>query len=77
MNPNPSLSTLSPELQSKLRQIEEQVQLAMQDYPERLALDRLKFALALVKFVRTQIDLDATVEQSAPGGIKVSRPTQQ
>ena len=56
----------SPEIKGKLQQIEEQLQLAIQDYPERIAVDRLKFALALAKFVRHQIDLDATVEQSVP-----------
>ena len=71
MYPSPS-----PEIQAKLRQIEEQLQLAIQDYPERIALDRLKFVLALAKFVRHQIDLDATVEQSAPD-ISATRPTRQ
>ena len=66
----------SPEIQAKLRQIEEQLQLAIQDYPERIALDRLKFVLALAKFVRHQMDLDATVEQSAPD-ISATRPTRQ
>ncbi|MBV9191533.1 MAG: hypothetical protein JO292_07695 [Betaproteobacteria bacterium] len=56
----------SPEIKGKLLQIEEQLQLAIQDFPERIAVDRLKFALALAKFVRHQIDLDATVEQSIP-----------
>ena len=56
----------SPEIKGKLLQIEEQLQLAIQDYPERIAVDRLKFVLALAKFVRHQIDLDATVEQSSP-----------
>ena len=56
------------EFNQKLDQIEEQLQLAIQDYPERIAVDRLKFALALAKFVRHQIDLDATVEQSSPEG---------
>ena len=55
-----------PDLKAKLQQIEEQLQLAMQEYPQRLALDRLKFVLALARFVRHQIDLEATVEQSAP-----------
>jgi hypothetical protein len=66
----------SPDLRAKLVQIEEQLQLAMQDYPERIALDRLKFVLALAKFVRHQIDIDATLEQRAPplGG---ARPTHQ
>jgi hypothetical protein len=58
--------TSSPEVKAKLLQIEEQLQLAIQDYPERIAIDRLKFVLALAKFVRHQIDLDATVEQSLP-----------
>ena len=63
----------SPEIKAKLLQIEEQLQLALQDYPERIAVDRLKFVLALAKFVRHQIDLDATVEQSLPEGPQ-SRP---
>ena len=71
------LSQLTPELRAKLLQIEEQLQLAMQEYPERIAIDRLKFALALAKFVRHQIDLDATVDQSIPGSIKAGRPAQQ
>ena len=57
-----------PETKAKLLQIEEQLQLAIQEYPERIAVDRLKFVLALAKFVRHQIDLDATVEQSIPEG---------
>ena len=71
------LSQPSPDLKAKLLQIEEQLQLAMQEYPERIAIDRLKFALALAKFVRHQIDLDATVDQSIPGSIKAGRPAQQ
>ena len=60
------MSHTAPELKAKLQQIEEQLQMAMQEYPQRLALDRLKFALALARFVRHQIDVDATVEQSIP-----------
>jgi len=71
------LSQPSPDLKAKLLQIEEQLQLAMQEYPERIAIDRLRFALALAKFVRHQIDLDATVEQSIPGAVKLGRPAQQ
>jgi len=66
----------SPEIKGKLLQIEEQLQLAIQDYPERIAVDRLKFVLALAKFVRHQIDLDATVEQSSPDSPSLrARPT--
>jgi len=68
------IPTPSPELRAKLLQIEEQLQLAMQDYPERLALDRLKFVLALAKFVRHQIDIDATAEQTSPP-LGAVRPT--
>jgi hypothetical protein len=66
-----------PDLKAKLLQIEEQLQLAMQEFPERIAIDRLKFALALAKFVRHQLDLDATVEQTMPGALKLGRPAQQ
>ena len=68
-----SEAAASPDVKAKLRQIEEQLLLALQEFPERIAVDRLKFVLALTKFVRTQIDLDATVEQSIPAPIKVDR----
>jgi hypothetical protein len=62
------------ELKSKVQQIEDQLSLAQQEYPERIALDRVKFALALAKFVRSQLDLDATVEQTIPPGtVRVGR----
>jgi len=67
----------SPDLKAKLLQIEEQLQLALQEFPERIAYDRLKFALALAKFVRHQIDLDATVEQSIPGPVRTERSAKQ
>jgi hypothetical protein len=65
----------SPDIKAKLLQLEEQLQLAMQEFPERIAIDRLKFALALAKFVRHQIDLDATLDQtqSIPGATRASR----
>ena len=65
MYPQPTPES-RPEIKAKLLQIEEQLQLAIQEYPERISVDRLKFALALAKFIRHQIDLDATVEQSIP-----------
>ena len=70
------LPQLSPELRAKLLQIEEQLQIVMQEYPERIAIERLKFALALAKFVRNQLDQDATVEQSIPSSIKIGRAPQ-
>ena len=64
------------DLRSKMQQIEEQLQLAQQEYPQRIALDRIKLALALAKFVRSQLDLDATVEQTIPpGSVRVGRLT--
>ena len=71
------ISSSAAELKAKLQQLEEQLQLAMNEYPERIALDRLKFALALAKFVRQQIDLDATVEQSIPAPYAGTRRTSQ
>jgi hypothetical protein len=71
------LSQPSPDLKAKLLQIEEHLQLALQEFPERIAVDRLKFALALAKFVRHQIDLDATVEQSIPGSVRTERSAPQ
>jgi len=65
-----------PEVKAKLLQIEEQLQYAVQEHPNRIALDRIKFALALAKFVRHQIDLDATVEQSTPD-LSGTSPTRQ
>jgi len=70
------LPQLTPELRAKLLQIEEQLQIVMQEYPERIAIERLKFALALAKFVRNQLDQDATVEQSIPSSIKIGRAPQ-
>ena len=60
------LTGISPDLKAKLLQIEEQLQFAIREHPNRIALDRIKFALALAKFVRHQIDLDATVETTIP-----------
>ena len=60
------LPALSADLKAKLLQIEEQLQFAIHEHPNRIALERIKFALALAKFVRHQVDLDATVESSVP-----------
>ena len=77
MSTGVGVARATPDLKSKVQQIEEQLQLAQQEYPERIALDRMKFALALAKFVRHQLDLDATVEQSIPGSATVGRSAQQ
>ena len=62
------------DLKSKVQQIEEQLQLAQQEYPGRIALDRVKFALALAKFVRSQLDPEPSVEQTIPpGSVRVGK----
>ena len=74
MSTGVGVARATPDLKSKVQQIEEQLQLAQQEYPERIALDRVKFALALAKFVRSQLDRDATVEQTIPPGtVRVGR----
>ena len=42
----------------KLDQIEENLKHAVSEFPGPSALDRLKFALALIQFIRTQMALD-------------------
>ena len=42
----------------KLDQIEENLRLAIGEFPGHSALDRLKFALAHIQFIRTQMALD-------------------
>jgi hypothetical protein len=50
----------------KLDQIEENLKHAVSEFPGPSALDRLKFALALIQFIRTQVALDA--DATAPSG---------
>lgn len=66
---------LTPELKGKMLQVEEQLQLAMQEYPQRIAIERVRFALALAKFIRSQLDVEATVEQSVPASLNLGRPS--
>ena len=74
MSVGTSAARAAPDLKSKMRQIEEQLQLTQQEYPQRIALDRIKLALALAKFVRSQLDLDAAAEQTIPPGtVRVGR----
>ena len=67
---------LVKELERKTEQIEEQLQLAVKEYPDRSALERLKFATALTKYMRTELhmaacqqrlkdDPNATVDETA------------
>jgi hypothetical protein len=50
---------LVKDLENKAAQIEEQLQLAVKEYPDRIALDRLKFAMSLTRFMRTQLHINA------------------
>ena len=66
--------TAAADLKSKVQQIEEQLQLAQQEYPERIALERVRFALALARFVRSQLDPGSAAEQTIPPGtLRVGR----
>ena len=49
------------ELQDKVDQIEEQLRMAMGEYPDKIALDRLKFAAALARFISTQMSIEDSV----------------
>ena len=51
---------MSDQIRVKLDQIAENLSLVLTEYPDRIALDRIKFALALTQFVRTQAAIDAT-----------------
>ena len=49
----------------KLDQIEQNLKHAVSEFPGPSALDRVKFALALIQFIRTQVGLDADAAASA------------
>ena len=42
----------------RLAQIEQELTTALSEYPSNNALDRLKYVRALVRFVKTQIEID-------------------
>jgi hypothetical protein len=45
----------------KLVQIEQELTMALSDFPHQIALDRMKYARGLARLARTQIELDADV----------------
>lgn len=48
----------------RLAEIEQELSTALSEYPDRIALDRLKYVRGLVRLVRTQLELeqdDATI----------------
>ena len=51
------------ELERKTEQIEEQLQLAVKEYPDRSALERLKFATALTRYMRTELHMAASQQR--------------
>jgi hypothetical protein len=63
---------LTEQTHLKLRQIEEQLDLALRHYPERIALERIKFALALTRFIRMQNDLDSEATLPNPSAPRVA-----
>jgi hypothetical protein len=54
------------ELLAKLRQIEEQARLTLEEFPKNLTRERQRMIIALSKYVRTEIELARLVENSAP-----------
>lgn len=55
---------MSPSTAQKLDQIEQELTTAMTEYPSQIGIERLKFVRALVRFVKTRLDLDD--ESAAP-----------
>jgi len=42
----------------RLQQVERELTAALSEYPSDIAVDRLKFTRSLVRFVRTQLEMD-------------------
>jgi len=65
---------ISKQMATKIEQIAEQLRLAISEYPNRIALDRIKFALSLTHFVSAQIYIDknATIPDATPPDSTVS-----
>jgi hypothetical protein len=65
---------MSDQVAAKIEHIAEQLRLAISEYPDRIALDRIKFALSLTHFANTQIRMDkeATVQGPIPPNLAVS-----
>jgi hypothetical protein len=57
------MTDLVKDLENKAAQIEEQLQLVVKEYPDRIALDRLKFAMSLTRFMRTQLHINAAEQR--------------
>jgi len=56
----------SGDVAAKLTQIEEQPELAIKEYPGRIAIDRLKLALALARFCHTELHIESSGIRSVP-----------
>ena len=64
---------VSKQVLDKLDQVEREVSTAMSEYPSQIALDRLKFVRALVRFVKTQLDIEDDATVPIPGAAPESR----
>jgi hypothetical protein len=49
---------ISEKLLKKLDQIDDNLRLAIGEFPDHIVLDRLRFTLSLIQFIRTQLVLD-------------------
>ena len=54
------------EILAKLRQIEEQAQLTLDELPLRLAKDRLRLIIGLARYLSTSVDINWESPVSAP-----------
>lgn len=56
------------EILAKLKQIEEQAQLTLDELPLRLAKDRLRLIIGLARYLSTSVDINWESPVSAPAG---------
>jgi hypothetical protein len=49
---------ISEKLLKKLDQIDDNLRLAVGEFPDHIVLDRLRFTLSLIQFIRTQLVLN-------------------
>ncbi len=61
------------EILAKLRQIEEQAQLTLDELPLRLAKDRLRLIIGLARYLSTSVDINWESPVSLPAGERPPR----
>jgi len=64
---------ISEKLIKKLDQIDEHLRLAIGEFPDHIILDRLRFTLSLIQFLRAQLVLNG--DASTPSARDLDPPT--